>query len=553
MTTRLLPTPWGPLDAIVADLRRQGTDGAHVEAKTGAGKDLWKTVSAFANTSGGLIIIGLDERDGFAAVPLDARQVRDSIISGLTDQHPAVTPRPPFDIDIASVDGSSVVVVTVGALPSLQLPCYVVAQGVQAGSYERIGDGDHRLPAYAIYGAPKTQSPTPPHLDRPPAALSSVDGQPGRLPPPPCRTPIQAAPATAILFSERHLLEANRTPSLVDRQPVPGTTIQDLDQTLVERYLQRLAQEGRRAVDDHPSTDQALQRLGLLTVDTSELTLAGLLSLGHYPQRLFPQFVVTVAVFPSVDRDTGLGDDRLVDNQLVDGPIPRLVERGLDVVARNLRWPTAAAGLGGLSELEIPPRVIREALANALMHRDYSSWSMGTQVQVEVFPDRVEIINPGSIWGGRSLADLMRGGTHSRNALLANVLRDVTLPRTQEVVAENMGTGLSGMVREMARHGLPAPEFEPERTQFRVVLRRSVGSSSRVADSGPGVGGTAVPSLSQSDLTARVLELVTLSASGPLTSADLAATTGRPLSSVRRSLNLLVSQGLLGAWVRTSR
>ena len=124
------------LERHLARLRHQGTDDGRVEVKAAAGglsKTVWQTVSAFANTDGGVVILGLDERNGFApAQGFEAAPLMDALRQGLIrvlGEKPKVQPVPEYEIDRASVNGGDVVILTVRPLrpaPGIALPCYVM-------------------------------------------------------------------------------------------------------------------------------------------------------------------------------------------------------------------------------------------------------------------------------------------------------------------------------------------------------------------------------------------------------------------------------------------
>jgi len=473
-------TSVGLLPDLVSRVRTAGTDLARVEVKTAVGgvpKSVWETVSAFANTSGGVIVLGLSEKDGFALSPgFDAASIREGFISGMEDRaNPKVMPSVPYSIDIALVDGGPVVVVDVAPLPGVQRPCYVVAQGVVNGSYQRVGDGDRHMSAFEVF-----------------------------------------------------MHQTNRAQPLDDRAPVDGATVDDLNPEAVDTYLRRLRAAGRAALDDQPTIAEALERM--VVVDGQHPTLAGLLTFGGFPQQWFPQLTATVAVFPTVD-GTEISDGvRLLDNQIIDGPAPRIIARSVEAVGRNLSRRVLATGMGGQQEWEIPEGVLREAVTNAVMHRDYSPFSLGSQVRVEVFPDRVEIHNPGGVWGGQSIDDLLRGGSHSRNAVLANLLADAELSGSRESVAENKGTGLRRMVGLMRRAGLPDPELIDRVTEFVVVLRRH--PATPASQPAPGKAASAPEAI-----------LAALSRAGSALSAtDLAGIGGMSKRQIDRALAALVTQ-----------
>ena len=127
--------------------------------------------------------------------------------------------------------------------------------------------------------------------------------------------------------------------------------------------------------------------------------------------------------------------------------------------------PPHAGGHLGLSSARsaaIPEVVLREALVNALAHRDYRAAS---QVRLFVFADRIEIINPGILLNHLSLDSVRLGGISvRRNPVIASLL-------SRARRSESLGMGVPEMIARMRERGLPEPEFNLEGGHFRVVLR----------------------------------------------------------------------------------
>jgi predicted HTH transcriptional regulator len=125
-------------------------------------------------------------------------------------------------------------------------------------------------------------------------------------------------------------------------------------------------------------------------------------------------------------------------------------------------------------EVEYPLEAVREAVVNALMHRDYSPVTRGTQVQIELFPDRLVVRSPGGLNGGVLVDELGEEGiSSSRNAVLASLLADTYLPSSNELVAENRSSGIPAMLDVARRRGLPRPSFRSSITSFVVTMARS--------------------------------------------------------------------------------
>ncbi|WP_240611288.1 ATP-binding protein [Actinobaculum sp. 313] len=411
----------------VARIRRLGADDARVEAKAAVRdipKGIWESVSAFANTEGGLIILGLDESQSFApANGFNAARIENALIAGLDNAeraNPKVLPVPQYQVDRAEIDGAQVVwarIEPLSATPDRPAPCHVVAQGLERGSYKRVGDADKHLTTYEV-----------------------------------------------------HLLRTRHVNDHADRTPVDGHTFNDLDPDLVSRTIERVQASGSRALagvapDDHVS---ALQRLNALTDDGTP-TLAGYLALGIYPQQEYPQLTIDVAVHPGIAKSQD-PTVRFLDRRNCDGPLPQAIDDAVHTVVRNLRTRRIVEGTRGTDVPEIPEDVLREAIANAAMHRDYSHFVTGQQVAVNVYADRVEVINPGGFWGDRTKENVTDGHSASRNGDLARLLTVVPMPGNRSTVCENQGSGVIRMVNEMRAHGLPTPDYSAS-TIDHVVVR----------------------------------------------------------------------------------
>lgn len=377
-----------------------------------------ETISAFGNGNGGVLILGLDEASGFQpAAKFNAAGIRDALAGACHDQmHPPVR----AEIEIVDVDGAPVVVASVPELDARHKPCYVKARGEFGGSYIRGGDGDRRLTEYEIF-----------------------------------------------------LLHANAGQPRDDLSPVPDAEIGDLAPDAVAMLLRRVRsrQPGAfRGVDD----ETALRRLGVLVRHHDRLvpSLAGLLTLSSYPQQFFPQLNLTFVVIPATSKNAVPADGpRFLDNRAINGPIPAIVNDALAAVISNMGARAIIRGAGREDVYDYPVEAVREAIVNALMHRDYSPWSHGTQVQLEMYADRLVVRNPGGLYGTVTEDDLGEEGvSSSRNSYLATLLQEVTVPDSNRVVCENRGTGIPTMLAQLRRAGLTPPRFDSRISRFTVTF-----------------------------------------------------------------------------------
>lgn len=400
------------LASIIAQLRLVGTDQQAIEVKSSVGKSILETLSSFSNTNGGLIIIGLTENDDFSPVAnFNARKNRDQLLSRCSELTPTVRPT----IELLPFEDTTLLVAEVPEIESRFKPCYVTNRGSYQGSYQRTGDGDLRLESYEI--------------DR---------------------------------------LKENTFQPLWDEEEVDGTTVSDLDNNALESYLKK--QKLLRPKTFLQGEETALRRLRVTR--NKKLTLGALLAMGEYPQEFFPRLTVSFAVFPGTSKgDIGTGL-RLIDSAILNGPIPELVEETLRRVDANMH---KGALIGTVYRKEIPdyPLVaVREALVNALMHRDYSPLARGSQVQVNMFVDRLEITSPGGLFGGVTVSNLGQAGVSStRNQRLSSFLESVEFP-DGGIIAENRGTGIAVMNAELTKALMPPLEVKNNLTSFTVIFHR---------------------------------------------------------------------------------
>src|SRR5690606_6812598 len=124
-------------------------------------------------------------------------------------------------------------------------------------------------------------------------------------------------------------------------------------------------------------------------------------------------------------------------------------------------------GVGREDTWEYPETALREAVVNALAHRDYSSAAMGTQVQIEMYPDRLVIRNPGGLFGPVSVDMLGEEAISStRNAALLRLLEEVALPDQPHTVCENRGSGIRSMLDALRAAGMSPPRFDDRISSF---------------------------------------------------------------------------------------
>jgi ATP-dependent DNA helicase RecG len=408
------------LESQLALLRSYGAEDGRIEAKRAERKlpeSVVDTLSAFANTTGGLILLGVDEAAGFAVTGVaDPAKVLADLCSVTRDR---VTPPLQPSAGLGIVEGKTVVWAQINELPRIEKPCYVTSRGLHRGSYIRLGDGDRRLTS-----------------------------------------------------EEVQQLIADRGQPQFDVEVVESASVSDLDQHGITELLRRVRQSSPRPFSSVDDTT-ALKMLNVLrpAQDGSlRPTLAALLALGIYPQQFFPQLNLTFVHHPTTTGSTQ-GSVRFIDNVRVEGPVPLMVKDSLAVIQRNMTRRAEVVGYGRRDVWEYPPEALREAIVNALVHRDFSPGTRGMQVQIEMYPDRLTILNPGGLFGAVDIAHLGEGASSSRNSVLLKILEDVVIPgEAARTICENRGSGIRTMREELKSAGMGPPDFFDRVTSFLVKI-----------------------------------------------------------------------------------
>nr|WP_290670505.1 helix-turn-helix domain-containing protein [Ardenticatena sp.] len=229
--------------------------------------------------------------------------------------------------------------------------------------------------------------------------------------------------------------------------PARGATLDDLDMQAVQAYASRV----ERFVGLSPL--DVLRRRGCVTPD-DEPTYAGLLLFGHTPQRFLPSAQIVLARYPGRE----MGDRFLRD--VAEGTLPQQILQAEAFLVDNMRRGAVMRGLVREEQTEYPIEAVREAIVNAVAHRDYSI--RGAEIRIFMFADRIEVISPGRLPGHVTVQNLLHE-RFSRNEIIVQVLSDMGF-------IERLGYGIDRIVRVMAQAGLPAPRFEETANGFKLTL-----------------------------------------------------------------------------------
>jgi ATP-dependent DNA helicase RecG len=256
---------------------------------------------------------------------------------------------------------------------------------------------------------------------------------------------------------KRIILEENR--KNWDEEIIKSASYGDVDKNRLVKFLVKAKESRNFDIDVDISVEDAFERLGL--VKGGFLTNASVLLFAENPQKFFPQAQVRCAKFRGNDVT-----QPFIDMAVIEGNIWEQIDEAEKFVLSNIKRAAwfESEKMERTEHFEYPFDSIREALINAICHRDYRS---SGNVQVRIFDNSMEIWNPGTLPEGITV-DLLRG-THTskpRNRLIARLLF-----LTKYI--EQWGSGTNKMVEACIKEGLPEPEFREVGDDFRVTLTRS--------------------------------------------------------------------------------
>ncbi len=403
------------LTQIIAEVQNLQSEMVDVEVKAaqkGTPQRLFETLSAFSNRpGGGVLLLGLDESKRFEIVGVGNVHRLQEEISHVAAAEMEPPLRPKFTIK--DFEGKTVVAVEIFEIPADRKPCYYKTAGLQKGAYIRVGNTNRQMTDYEIYG-----------------------------------------------------YASFRTQPIIDQEIIPDATLEDLDRNRLMQYVEDLKRTRPQAGYLKQPFEKILKQLGIMREEEGILrpTLAGLLVFGNYPQAFEPQLVITFLQFYGVtETEQTPRGERFLDNQKFEGPLPEMVESTVNHILASIRKSSLIEGLLRRDIPEYPAVAIREALVNAVAHRDYSHFVRGSYIQIRLFADRLEIQSPGGLYGNVTEENL-EADQSTRNRWLMRLMEDLHL-------VENRGSGVSAMLEAMRQANLEPPRFRDRRSSFWVTFR----------------------------------------------------------------------------------
>ena len=358
-----------------------------------------KTVVAFANGNGGKIVFGVKDNKEIVGVENEF-EVMDGIINAISDScYPMIVP----DISLHTLENKTVILVEIEG--GKKKPYYLKSKGVQKGTYIRSG-------------------------------------------------------ATTRIIEEDYVLKElvlEGENKYFDQQVCHGESVSDEE---IEKFCEWLEKLARK----NSETDTKIKKV-------TKNTLLSWKVLEEKNGRIFPTNAYILLsgrenweVSRKIQCGVFKGETRsiFVDKKEFEGSIIMQLEKAYQYVLEKINLGSDIVGIYRVDKYEIPPKSIREVIANAVIHRSYLE---PNDIQVALYDNRLEITSPGMLLSGVNVKRMKEGYSKLRNRAIASVFAYVN-------IIEKWGSGIPRIMNEIREYGLQEPEFIIFENDFRVNIYR---------------------------------------------------------------------------------
>ena len=358
-----------------------------------------KTVVAFANGNGGKIVFGVKDNKEIVGVENEF-EVMDGIINAISDScYPMIVP----DISLHTLENKTVILVEIEG--GKKKPYYLKSKGVQKGTYIRSG-------------------------------------------------------ATTRIIEEDYVLKElvlEGENKYFDQQVCHGESVSDEE---IEKFCEWLEKLARK----NSETDTKIKKV-------TRNTLLSWKVMEEKNGRIFPTNAYILLsgkenweVSRKIQCGVFKGETRsiFVDKKEFEGSIIMQLEKAYQYVLEKINLGSDIVGIYRVDKYEIPPKSIREVIANAVIHRSYLE---PNDIQVALYDNRLEITSPGMLLSGVNVKRMKEGYSKLRNRAIASVFAYVN-------IIEKWGSGIPRIMNEIREYGLQEPEFIIFENDFRVNIYR---------------------------------------------------------------------------------
>lgn len=340
-----------------------------------------KTIVAFSNTTGGKLMIGVDDKRNIVGIDdSELFAMQDKIASIISDRcSPSILP------EIYSLNIADKLLLVIEVVRGNLKPYFLKNQGKSNGTYIRIGATNRK------------------------ADLEHIDE-----------------------------LERQKRHISFDAEISYETTYEDLDISPLSKQFEKL---------DKPLNEEKLKNLKLIKTENNTLypTRALMILLGK-----FPHCSVKCARFKGTTMDV------FIDKKEYTGDIFSILENTQNFILNHINLGAKIEGLYREEAYEVPKVAIREALINAIIHRDYVN--RGRDIKVGIYDDVINIVSPGCLPSNITIEDIFNGRSESRNRVIATIFKELNL-------IEQWGSGIQRIVNSCREYDLATPKIQ-EKNDF---------------------------------------------------------------------------------------
>lgn len=372
---------------------------------------LYDALSSFSNQAdGGIILFGIDKSADFREAGVcNPKELQEEIVRQSLQMEPAVNPL----VTAVEKNGLWFLSAEIVGLDVLEKPCFYRGAGRLKGSCVRVDVRNEPMTDLELYG-----------LDA----------------------------------FRRHMHDHMYDDASIIRE----AELDDLERNSLDLYIATLQ---NRTPNLSQMTGERILRLMNIVRD-GHPTLAGLLLFGQYPQAFLPGLCILANAVAGTEIDECNSKDvRIIDSERIEGTIEEMLGRAVAFVSRNMRNGIKIDPTTGM-RIDLPQYpldAVREALLNALAHRDCGPLARHLPIRLQIFHDRLEITSPGGLFGRMTVDRLNAPANEPRNPVLIRTLGDLG-------VATNHHAGISTIRRIMKNQGMPEPVFTDLGDRFKVVF-----------------------------------------------------------------------------------
>jgi len=387
-------------DQLLEVIESGETQEVELKQSFHSSQDFSKLMSGFANTQGGMIIVGVNAKKQIIGVKEDVDELQQKISAVAQAVSPPLVP----DIQVHSIEGKKVIAVVIQKVINSTFHTFHGAIHVKVGSTLKKFEGNQL---------------------------------------------VDFLRSKQILWFDENFSNA---------------TLDNLDVEKIKEYLKTRNQEDflkQNSVENFLLSSKLATKNGNLKIKN-----ATALFFSKEPENFFSQIEIKLVQFDGVE------PVKIISHQLIQSDPVSSIEKSLSFVKKNLSKSIQITDKPRRQEkYEYPIEVIREAIVNAVAHRDYFSKD---SIQIYLFSNRIEITSPGSLPTGLP-KELFGTLSVRRNPIIYRLLRDYGY-------VEGLGSGVPRMINAMRIHGLEDPEFGIYERFFRIILHNGQGKQKPIEE-----------------------------------------------------------------------